>query len=298
MPPPLLLPTPAVRARARLRAPRAADAETRAVAKWAQEVAEVLLGVILTAHNSERSRSTAVSALAGLGEQLGVHVGVWLAPVLGAMTPPLMARKIIPVRVRTLAAVASVRACLHARVCVRACVCTRARPFQGRVVRFCVAMCGRACSCRRCRAFFAAAPPRQPLTRCCPCRDTPPHCAQLRAQSVQQVMGQVAALTWALSVDPALFAAGPEVLSAAKEAFALADRDEMVLLQRLVSLRAAGATPRARRTCLLLRGLVVVCVPAACCARGRLHACLRARPCRLLAAHQCTHPGSRFAACC
>lgn len=53
-------------------------------------------------------------------------------------------------------------------------------------------------------------------------------------QSVQQVLGQVSALTWALTVDPNLFVAGSEVVSAAKEAFALADRDEVTLLQRLV----------------------------------------------------------------
>lgn len=46
-------------------------------------------------------------------------------------------------------------------------------------------------------------------------------------------MGQVSALTWALTVDPALFSAGPEVVSVAKEAYALADKDEQILLQRL-----------------------------------------------------------------
>lgn len=46
-------------------------------------------------------------------------------------------------------------------------------------------------------------------------------------------MGQVSALTWALTVDPALFAAGPEVVHVAKEAYALADKDEQILLQRL-----------------------------------------------------------------
>lgn len=52
-------------------------------------------------------------------------------------------------------------------------------------------------------------------------------------QSVPTVMGQVSALTWALTVDPALFVAGPEVVSVAKEAYALADKDEQILLQRL-----------------------------------------------------------------
>jgi hypothetical protein len=47
-------------------------------------------------------------------------------------------------------------------------------------------------------------------------------------------MGQVTALAWALCVDPGLFTAGPELLAAAKEAFTLADREEAVLLQRLV----------------------------------------------------------------
>jgi hypothetical protein len=60
----------------------------------------VLLSVILNSHNSQRSRQTAITSIALLGQQLDVHVGVWLAPVLQGMSPPLMARKIIPVRVR------------------------------------------------------------------------------------------------------------------------------------------------------------------------------------------------------
>jgi hypothetical protein len=46
-------------------------------------------------------------------------------------------------------------------------------------------------------------------------------------------MGQVSALTWVLTVDPTLLPGGPEVLSVAKEAFALADKEESLLLQRL-----------------------------------------------------------------
>lgn len=68
-------------------------------AKWAADVADVLLTVILSPNNSQRSRQTAITAIDLLGKQLGVHVGVWLAPVLQNMSPPLMARRIIPVRV-------------------------------------------------------------------------------------------------------------------------------------------------------------------------------------------------------
>jgi hypothetical protein len=46
-------------------------------------------------------------------------------------------------------------------------------------------------------------------------------------------MGQVSALTWVLTVDPTLLPGGPEVVSVAKEAFALADKEEALLLQRL-----------------------------------------------------------------
>jgi hypothetical protein len=46
-------------------------------------------------------------------------------------------------------------------------------------------------------------------------------------------MGQVSALTWVLTVDPTLLSGGPEVVSVAKEAFALADKEEALLLQRL-----------------------------------------------------------------
>lgn len=52
-------------------------------------------------------------------------------------------------------------------------------------------------------------------------------------QSVQTVLGQVSALTWVLSVDPSMLPGGPEVVSVAKEAFALADKEEALLLQRL-----------------------------------------------------------------
>ncbi|WIA37453.1 hypothetical protein OEZ86_014371 [Tetradesmus obliquus] len=118
-------------------------------AKWAQEAAEVLLGVVLNPNNSQRSRQAAIGGMTLLSQQLDVAVSVWLAPVLAAMSPPLMSRRIIPVR------------------------------------------------------------------------------------SVQTVMGQVSALTWVLSVDPSLLPGGPEVLSVAKEAFALADKEEALLLQRL-----------------------------------------------------------------
>jgi hypothetical protein len=47
-------------------------------------------------------------------------------------------------------------------------------------------------------------------------------------------MGQVTALAWALKLDPNLFTAGPEVLNAAKDAFTLAEREETLLLHKLV----------------------------------------------------------------
>jgi hypothetical protein len=75
-------------------------------AKWAQEAAEVLLGVILNANNSQRSRQAAISGMGLLSQQLDVHVSVWLAPVLAAMSPPLMSRRIIPVRVSAAAVAA------------------------------------------------------------------------------------------------------------------------------------------------------------------------------------------------
>jgi hypothetical protein len=68
-------------------------------AKWAQEAAEVLLGVILNPNNSQRSRQAAETGMSLLSQQLDVHISVWLAPVLAAMSPPLMSRRIIPVRV-------------------------------------------------------------------------------------------------------------------------------------------------------------------------------------------------------
>jgi hypothetical protein len=68
--------------------------------QWAREAAEVLLGVILAPSNSQRSRQAAVAGMGLLSQQLDVHVSVWLAPVLAAMSPPLMSRRIIPVRVR------------------------------------------------------------------------------------------------------------------------------------------------------------------------------------------------------
>lgn len=77
----------------------AADAIGLARASWASEIADVLLTVILSPSNSQRSRQTSITALDLLGQQLDVHVGVWLAPVLQNMSPPLMARRIIPVRV-------------------------------------------------------------------------------------------------------------------------------------------------------------------------------------------------------
>eukprot|EP00879_Flechtneria_rotunda_P005042 GHRR01005319.1.p1 GENE.GHRR01005319.1~~GHRR01005319.1.p1 ORF type:complete len:3477 (+),score=1416.33 GHRR01005319.1:1112-11542(+) len=52
-------------------------------------------------------------------------------------------------------------------------------------------------------------------------------------RSVQQLMGQVYALTWALNTCPSLSTAGADALAVAKEALTLADRDEMTLLQRL-----------------------------------------------------------------
>jgi hypothetical protein len=61
-------------------------------------VAEVLLSVILHPSNSQRSRQAAVNGMGLLSQQLDVHVSVWLAPVLAAMSPPLMSRRIIPVR--------------------------------------------------------------------------------------------------------------------------------------------------------------------------------------------------------
>jgi hypothetical protein len=62
----------------------------------------------------------------------------------------------------------------------------------------------------------------------------PPATSSLsQPQSVQTVMGQVSALTWVLTVDPTLLPGGPEVMSVAKEAFALADKEETLLLQRL-----------------------------------------------------------------
>jgi hypothetical protein len=79
-------------------------------------------------------------------------------------------------------------------------------------------------------------------------------------QSVQQVLGQVSALTWALTVDPNLFVAGSEVVSAAKEAFALADRDEVTLLQRLVrgDWPAAITADLHSRHCVTLGSLLAV----------------------------------------
>lgn len=76
-----------------------ADAVVRARASWASDVADVLLTVILSPSNSQRSRQTAIGAVELLGQQLDVHVGVWLAPVLQNMSPPLLACRIIPVRV-------------------------------------------------------------------------------------------------------------------------------------------------------------------------------------------------------
>lgn len=59
-------------------------------------------------------------------------------------------------------------------------------------------------------------------------------------QSVQHVMGQVTALAWALKLDPNLFTAGPEVLNAAKDAFTLAEREETLLLHKLVGCACGG----------------------------------------------------------
>jgi hypothetical protein len=62
----------------------------------------------------------------------------------------------------------------------------------------------------------------------------------LLLQSVQHVMGQVTALAWALKLDPNLFTAGPEVLHAAKDAFTLAEREETLLLHKLVRLKPSA----------------------------------------------------------
>lgn len=75
---------------------------TRARATWASDVAEVLLHVILSTNNSQRSRSAAMTAITHLGSLLDVDVGVWLGPVLCTLQPPLTARRIVPVRVRGL----------------------------------------------------------------------------------------------------------------------------------------------------------------------------------------------------
>jgi hypothetical protein len=66
----------------------------------------------------------------------------------------------------------------------------------------------------------------------------------VRPQSVQHVMGQVTSLAWALKLDPNLFTAGPEVLHAAKDAFTLAEREETLLLHKLV-----GGSGRAGMAC-------------------------------------------------
>jgi hypothetical protein len=79
----------------------------------------------------------------------------------------------------------------------------------------------------------------------------------LLLQSVQHVMGQVTALAWALKLDPNLFTAGPEVLHAAKDAFTLAEREETLLLHKLVGVKLTGPS--------LSLGLRPVC-SVRCCA--------------------------------
>lgn len=59
----------------------------------------MLLPVALAPSSTVCSRQTAAVALEHLGSLLDVHVGVWLGPALAGMTPPLMARRLIPVRV-------------------------------------------------------------------------------------------------------------------------------------------------------------------------------------------------------
>jgi hypothetical protein len=79
--------------------PPTANAVIKARAGWCRDVAEVLLHTILSTSNSQRMRSTAIHALNTLGQLQGVHVGVWLAPVLDNLQPPLMARRFVPVKV-------------------------------------------------------------------------------------------------------------------------------------------------------------------------------------------------------
>jgi hypothetical protein len=94
--------------------------------QWAREAAEVLLGVILAPSNSQRSRQAAVAGMGLLSQQLGVHVSVWLAPVLAAMSPPLMSRRIIPVRVRCV--LLFQRACVPQLCCLSAAAASHGAP--------------------------------------------------------------------------------------------------------------------------------------------------------------------------
>lgn len=57
--------------------------------------------------------------------------------------------------------------------------------------------------------------------------------AVLFVQSASTVLGQILALTWTLRTDAALFKPGPEAMQLTKEAYALADKEESVLLSRL-----------------------------------------------------------------
>lgn len=88
---------------ARLKHTRAADALTKARASWCRDVADVLLHIILATNNSQRMRSTAIHALNTLGQLQEVHLGVWLAPMLEAQSSPLISRRFVPVKVRSLA---------------------------------------------------------------------------------------------------------------------------------------------------------------------------------------------------
>jgi hypothetical protein len=211
---------------------------TKARAGWCRDVAEVLLHTILSTSNSQRMRSTAIHALNTLGQLQSVHVGVWLAPVLDNLQPPLMARRFVPVKV-------SCWGCSQTSWCLRVCIatlmCLFCRPVVESMSRLTALQntashCAQVQPCASLFLYFTLT--HCPLLLLLPCV-TCVTCVTC-LQSVQHVMGQVTSLAWALKLDPNLFVAGPEVLHAAKDAWTLAEREETLLLHKLVGVRLVG----------------------------------------------------------